>query len=91
MLYKDTVLFSSVLAGIKNPVSREQNRHLKKGALLISVLSLIGLTILPFCLVSTLLVHVALKKPTSPETAREIVCMLHIFKTSNESSDKSVD
>ena len=47
--------------------------------------------ILPFCLVSTLLIHVALKKPTSPETAHEIVCTLHIFKTINESSDKSVD
>ena len=63
----------------------------KKGALLISVVSLVGLTILPFFLVSTLLIHVALKKPTSPETAHEIVRMLHIFKTSNESSDKSVD
>ena len=31
------------------------------------------------------------KKPTSPETAHEIVCTLHIFKTINESSDKSVD
>ena len=38
---------------------------MEKGALLISVVSLIGLTtcILPFCLVSTLLIHVALKSP----------------------------
>ena len=78
LLYKNTVLFSAVLAGIKNQVSREQNRHfkrvpiVKKGALLISVVSLIGFTILPFCLVSTLLIHVALKKPTNPEKAHEI-------------------
>ena len=36
---------------------------MKKGALLISVVFLIGLTILAFCLVSTLLIHVALKSP----------------------------
>ena len=30
LLYKNTVLFSAVLAGIKNPVSREQNRHFKR-------------------------------------------------------------
>ena len=46
---------------------------MNKGALLISVVSLIGLTILPFCLVSTLLINVALKKPASPETSHEIV------------------
>ena len=97
LLYKNTVLFSAVLAGIKNPVSRKRNRHFKrsphceKGVLLISVVSLIGLAILPFYPASTLLIHVALKKPTSPETPHEIVCTLHIFKTSNESSDKSVD
>ena len=64
---------------------------MKQGALLNSVVSLIGLNILPFCLVSTLLIHVALNNPTGPETAHEIVRTLHIFKTSNESSDKSVD
>ena len=64
---------------------------MKKGALLISVVSWIGLTILPFRLVSTLLIHVALKKAANPETSHEIVGTLHIFKTSNESSDKSVD
>ena len=47
---------------------------MKKGALIISVVSLIGVTILAFCLVSTLLIHVALKKPISPETAHGIVC-----------------
>ena len=30
LLYKNTVLFSAVLAGIKNPVSREQNRNFKR-------------------------------------------------------------
>ena len=64
---------------------------MEKGALLISVDFLIGLTILSFYLVSTLLIHVALKKPTKHETAHEVVCTLHSFKTSNESSDKSVD
>ena len=52
-------------------MSREQTCRFK--TLLISVVSLIGLTILPFCLVSMLLIHVALKKPTSPETVHEIV------------------
>ena len=64
---------------------------MKKGALLISVVSLIGLTMLAFGLVSTLPIHVALKKPTRPETAHDNVCTLHIFKTSKASSDKSVD
>ena len=54
---------------------------MKKGALLISVVSLIGFTILALCLVSTLLIHVSPGKPTSPETAHDIVCTLHIFKT----------
>ena len=30
LLYKNTVLFSAVLSGIKTPVSREQNRHFKR-------------------------------------------------------------
>ena len=64
---------------------------MKKGAQLISVDSLIGLTNLQFCLVSTLLIHVALKKPTNPEKAHEIVCTFNIFKTSNKSLDKFVD
>ena len=80
LLYKNTVLFLAVLGGFKNQVSREQNRHFKrsrhfeKGALLISVVALIGFTILPFYLVSTLLINVALKKPTNPEKAHEIGC-----------------
>ena len=30
LLYKNTVLFSAVFAGIKNPASREQNHHFKR-------------------------------------------------------------
>ena len=97
LVNKNTVLFSAVYRELKiqwegsKILTLREAPIVKRGALLISSVSLIGLTIFSFCLVSTLLIHVALKKPISPETAHELVCTLHIFKTCNESSDKSVD
>ena len=88
------MLFSAVLAGIKNPESLTLREVpiVEKGALLISVVSLIGLTtcILPFCLVSTLLINVALK---SPQALRQHMRLFvrYTFLKLNESSDKTVD
>ena len=97
LVNKNTVRFSAVLAGIKNPVSREQNPHFKRSPHCEKGRSAHFSFLFDWINYFSILSSVyptdtrSSKKPTSLETAHEIVCMLHIFKTSNESSDKYVD
>ena len=88
LLYKNIVLFSAVLVGITNPVSREQNRHLKRSPHCEKGRSAHFSSLFDWINYFTILSSVY---ATEKAHKHAIVCMLPIFKTSNESSDKSVD
>ena len=80
LLYKNTQLFSAVLAGIENSMRMEQNLPFKRSLIVkkgaTGHFSSLFDWINYLSVLSTQLI--ALKKPTSSETAHEIVCALHI-------------